>query len=220
MRVVQPAGQCGSLKWIQLAVNRRPELLDHTDIGDVRWISPLAEDGFAEYRDAAFLDRIGWPGLESDLAAFWPARGPQWDALGLTHSGVVLVEAKAHLDEMLSPPCKASPQSHARISQTLRDVKVEIGAVGEADWTACFYQLANRLAHLHFLRKNGVKANLLLVGFLGDLDMKGPNVAAEWEAAYRVAAYAMGLPKKHRLSAFIHHVHPDVTALAMDGAPW
>ena len=214
MRVVQPPGRRGSLKWLQLAVNRKPALLHHPDIGDIRWVSPLAEDGFAEYRDRAFLDRIGSAELAPRLAEFWPARGPQWDALGLTRNGSVLVEAKAHLDEMLSPACMAGPQSRARISKAFGETRAAIGAVGGADWTVCFYQLANRLAHLHFLRRNHVNAHLLLVGFVGDEEMNGPRHAAEWIAAYRVAEYTMGLPRRHALSAYLHHVHPDTGFLA------
>lgn len=213
MRVVQPHGERGSLKWLQLAVNRRPELLVHESLGSVRWVSPLEQDGFAEYRDAAFLERVGLGRLVRQMAAFWPARGPQWDALGLSADRVILVEAKAHLDELFSPPCAAGQASRVRIEAAFTIVRNALGAEGGAAWTDRFYQLANRLAHLHFLRNEGVDAQLLLVGFVNDAAMDGPANAEEWRAAYRTAAYAMGLKRRHALSPFIHHIYPDVSAM-------
>ena len=214
MRVVQPNGVRGSLKWLQHAVNRRPELLLHSAIGPVEWLSPLASDGHAEYRDRAFLRLIGHENLAEDLAAFWPARGPQWDALGRAGNTVVLVEAKAHVKEMLSPPCSAGAASRARIESAFAETRADLGVSGGAPWIQVFYQLGNRIAHLWFLRSRGVDARLLLVSFVGDRDLAGPATAAEWEAAYQVAFHAIGLPPKHKLAAFIHHVHPDVEALA------
>ncbi len=213
MRVAQPAGERGSLKWLQHAVNHRPESVLHPAIGPVDWLSPLASDEFAEYRDGAFLARLGLAGLSAALAEFWPASGPQWDALGRANDAVVLVEAKAHLDEFMSPGTKAGAASRARIEQAFATTRAALKTRPGVDWTEVFYQYANRLAHLYFLRQNRVDACLLFVDFINDADMAGPASAAEWEAAYRVADYALGLPKRHALSGFIHHIHPDVRML-------
>jgi len=59
VRYPQPNNSPGSLKWIQRAVNKRPEYLnrvvrDACNIpGDeaIEWVSPLADDEWAEYRD-------------------------------------------------------------------------------------------------------------------------------------------------------------------------
>ena len=113
-RIVQEAGARGSLKWIQRAVNRHPELLDGPildKIGSskqIRWLSPRLDDAYAEYRDGSFLELLGAGDLVPALADFWPQRGPQWDALGRTPDGdLLLVEAKAHIREMFSPPTQA-----------------------------------------------------------------------------------------------------------------
>lgn len=214
MRVEQPQGARGSLKWLQRAVNRRPDLLDHPAIGPVEWLSPLEADGYAEYRDRLFMRLIGQERLMADLAAFWPSNGPQWDALGRSGDRVVLVEAKAHIAEINSPPCAAGPASRARIEAAFARVRADLGTGGGAPWTRAYYQLTNRIAHLYFLRGMGVDAYLLLVGFIGDRDMGGPDDVADWQAAYRAAEFAIGLPRTHGLSPFIHHVHPDVSALA------
>jgi hypothetical protein len=106
MRVKHPIGTDGSLMWIQRAVNQRPKMIVKPSLSSIprasgiEWLSPLANDDYAEYRDSDFLRRIGQDHLADSLATFWPERGPQWDALGRTDTGeVILVEAKAHIDE-------------------------------------------------------------------------------------------------------------------------
>lgn len=217
MRTVQPAGLRGSLKWLQIAVNLRADLLDGPILAalngatSVEWLSPLRHDDFAEYRDEDFLQRLGLHHLQAELSAFWPKSGPQWDALARTDGGhSILVEAKAHIPEMFSNGTQAGETTRPQIEAALQDVADTLGARPRAPWSTTFYQLANRLAHLHFLRKNGVDAKLVLVGFIGDESMRGPQSIGEWEAAYMVATHVMGLPKRHALSAHIFHVYPDV----------
>ena len=214
MRIAQPEGRRGSLKWIQRAVEERWPALEQPIRARLRaerritWLSPLREDDFAEYRDGSFLTRIGRPELIEDLSAFWPARGPQWDALGRTSEGdILLVEAKAHIAEMCSSGTAAGAVSKARIEAALDAVALQLGAKADrAPWSTHFYQLANRLAHLAFLRRLGVPAWLVLVNFVGDDDMKGPAGAEAWDAAYQVAFHVMGLPRRHALSPFVIHV--------------
>jgi hypothetical protein len=73
MRIEQPKGKRGSLKWIQQAVNEQwpsltqPIAAGVRNGGTVDWLSPLATDGFAEYRDATALDKLGHPSLANAL---------------------------------------------------------------------------------------------------------------------------------------------------------
>ena len=216
MRVEQPIGERGSLKWIQRAVAERwPSLespiLQFTGGKGLDWLSPVEQDKYAEYRDDSFLELIGSSHLQPDLAAFWPRRGPQWDAVGrVDENKVLLIEAKAHIREFCTPGTGASAASRAQIEAALHSVAEDIGATPKCSWAELFYQLANRLAHLWFLRRNGVDAYLVLVGFTGDKEMQGPETAEAWHAAYEVAAYTLGLPKRHKLARFIIHVNPQV----------
>lgn len=219
-RIVQPQGTRGSLKWIQRAVNRPLRELDAQILqagvpGErIHWSSPLEADDFAEYRDASVLRQLNIAGLDSALGAFWPARGPQWDALGQSDRGVrLIVEAKAHIDEMLSPPTQAGPISREKIDRALVHTQSALGAHPQASWSACFYQIANRLAFLNFLTEHGVDARLIFVNFIGDADMQVPDMRESWESAYRVIWHIMGLPKRHKLAAKIVHVYPDVRSL-------
>ncbi|HWA19403.1 MAG TPA: hypothetical protein VG757_10445 [Devosia sp.] len=219
MRVVQPEGSRGSLKWIQRAVNDRPSVIKAALVlggltaEGVEWLSPVRADAYAEYRDVAFLERIGSGHLASALADFWPRRGPQWDALARADDEILLVEAKAHVSEMLSPPTAASEKSRRQIERALAQTIEAFDARPLAAWTDVFYQLANRYAFLHLLNSRGVPARLALVNFVGDTEMSGPRSSAEWAAAYEVADHVMGLSRKHPYASRIHHVFVDVQAL-------
>ncbi len=151
MRVAQPPGDKGSLKWLQVSVERRPDLLQPSTLGSrIDWLSPLRCDNWAEYRDASFLACLGLSHLADDLAEFWPRRGPQWDALGRSGDKVILVEAKSHLREFLTPATQATNASRSKIERAFRTVHQLEGIEPPSDWTRCFFQLANRIAHLSF----------------------------------------------------------------------
>lgn len=74
----------GSRRWLQLAVNRRPETLndefrrelDLLPDERVTWRSPLESDDFAEYRDGSLLTRLGVGLRQRRLRDFWPSACP------------------------------------------------------------------------------------------------------------------------------------------------
>ncbi|TSD84711.1 hypothetical protein FFK22_031335 [Mycobacterium sp. KBS0706] len=217
-RTVQKPGSKGSLKWIQRAVGERWPGLDDPILAriprarSIEWRSPLVTDDYAEYRDEDFLNRLDIGHLAAELRDFWPSRGPQWDALGRTDTGqLLLVEAKSHVAEMCSPGTAAATASKERITARLKEVAGTLGVRSNgAAWTDFFYQLANRLAHLQFLRDQDQPAYLVLVNFLNDAEMDGPETPEAWEAAYEVAFHVMGLPRRHKLSRYVIEVFPDV----------
>jgi hypothetical protein len=166
----------GSQRWLQVAVNRLPSTIyDALRVAAklppstrIEWVSPLASESFAEYSDGDVATRLGIELKKRPLEDFWPQRGPRWDGLARASTGdVFLVEAKAHVAEMVSGPCRASRASRQKIAESLRAVQREIAPNSEKiDWTGTFYQYANRLAHLHLLRRqNGVPAHLVYVYF-------------------------------------------------------
>jgi len=197
-RIPQPKGARGSLRWIQHFVNEESSVLDaEIGLGPVEWVSPRKEDDYAEYRDSGALERLKVTLPRRSLSSFWPPRGPQWDALGLAASGeIVLVEAKAHVGEILSPGTKASPQSLKLIRDSLKETAKALGAsTGAVDWSQTFYQYTNRLAHAYLLKVlNGLPAVLVFLYFIGDRDMEdAPQTRREWEAAIAVLHEALGL---------------------------
>jgi len=221
VRVIQRSDGRGSLKWIQRAVNDRPAVLDNPILkrlgsaSAIKWVSPLASDDYAEYRDASFLRRVGAGELVMRLDEFWPRRGPQWDALARSDQGdILLVEAKANLPELNSRGTAAREASRRKIEASLAAAAGAMGCTQKTPWSSTYFQVANRLAHLWFLRSHGLPAWLVLVNFVGDADVRGPNSAEEWEQAYRVAEAAMGLRAEHALSPYVIHLYPYVSELA------
>jgi len=196
-RIPQPLGDRGSLRWIQHFVNNDPGTLNSAiGLGKIAWVSPLKEDAYSEYRDDGALEKLEVKLTRRPLSSFWPARGPQWDALGIGPSREpVLVEAKAHIGEILSPASKASPKSLKLIHKSLRETAKGLGVVpGGVDWSRTFYQYTNRLAHAYFLRElNGIPAHLVFLYFVGDDFKDGPKTAEEWRAATAVLHEAIGL---------------------------
>jgi hypothetical protein len=211
----------GSERWLRIAVSDRQAVLNdpiQAAIGSrsaIEWLSPNPPD-WAEYRDAGALQLLGLGNLVPALSEFWPRRGPQWDALGRSTAGdIFLVEAKANVPEFCSSASGAGPVSRAVISQRLNELAADLGASdNRVAWTGRFYQLANRLAHLNFLRNHGAPAWLVLVNFVGCTDARKPVAREAWEAVYEVAWYAMGLPRHHKLSKWIIEIHPHVSELA------
>ena len=214
-----------------MLVNQRPDLLDGLDREScglepdeaIEWVSPLADDEYAEYRDASFLRRLGVDLRNRPLREFWPRRGPQWDALGRTDGGAVfLVEAKANIPELVSPASGAkSPASIALIDDSLKEVQRFLRVDTGIDWTGKLYQYANRIAHLYLLRElNRIPAYLLFIYFIGDSDVDGPQTAEEWKAAIEVAERVLGLPARHRLSDYVADIFVHVDDLNMSTLNW
>jgi hypothetical protein len=138
---------------MQWFVNHAPRVIDEQiGLGPIDWRSPLRDDEYAEYRDAAFLERIGVTLPKRPLEAFWPRGGPQWDALGrAATSEAVIVEAKAHLNELYSPATGASESSLALVRASLAEAAASMNVPAGFDWSKQFYQYANRLAHAYLL---------------------------------------------------------------------
>lgn len=133
----------GNQRWLQIAVDSQPALLAVAlreagvpESGEtVKWKSPLRGARFAEYRDRAALRILdAYPLPKRPLSVFWPRRGPVWDALGVSSSGIrVLVEAKAHIPEAASPGTKAPPKSLEQIRSALVEARKFYAPKAKAD---------------------------------------------------------------------------------------
>jgi len=214
-RFPQPNATRGSLRWVQHFVNAGQNALEAAiGIGPIQWRSPLASDEFAEYRDSSFLDLLGVQLPRRSLSSFWPVQGPQWDALGRAESGeLVLVEAKAHVGEILTPGSQASADTLPFIRQSLDETARYLGAVpGSVDWSQRFYQYTNRLAHAYLLNElNGLSTLLVFLYFIGDREMDGPTSRREWDAALAVLHEALGL--RGRVPKYVKDAFVDVPQL-------
>lgn len=199
----------GSQRQVQTYVNDSPEALNKA-IADsfgrafptsayIRWVSPLKDERYTEYRDGDFLRALGIQEYASELSRFWPGGGPRWDALAHIEfsdgrHGCVLVEAKSHVDEIYGIGCRASGDSLERILRALVRTKEWLGVAPDADWTGKLYQSANRYAHLYFLRViAGIDAWLVNVYFVNDQHSNSPTTVQEWKPAIREVQQQLGL---------------------------
>lgn len=209
----------GSQLQVQLYVNRRPHELTDAVLEQVpglaaaaralAWTAPLERDGFAEPRDRAFLSAVGYEDYAPQLAEFWPARGPAWDALAVAilpggRPGVVLLEAKSHPAEIYGRGAQASPGSRSRIAEALAETRRWLGLSEDpTGWLdplrpdepghSSVYQSANRLAHLYWLRERmRVQAWLVNLLFVDD-KTHWPTSRAEWNAALPAVEQDLGL---------------------------
>jgi hypothetical protein len=221
-RRTRPAHAKRSEQWLRLLINHRPELLErairrafvwpHTT--PIKWLSPIESDAFAEYYDQEFLERLELPPLSVPLAKFWPASGPRWDGLGRAQNRVILIEAKAHIDEMVTDPSAASPEPLKRILESISDTKNYLHARETCRWDGAFYQYVNRWAHLYYLRVlNSVDAYLVFIYFTEAPDVPVTATESEWKAAIRVVKTALGLNRQNRLSRFVADVFIPARAL-------
>ena len=213
----------GSQRLLQLAVNRRPELLKSAlrksgALGrreSIEWVSPLDSDHHREYRDNAALSKLGiYKTVKVPLNEFWPARGPVWDALARTAEiRPILVEAKAHIPESASPGTKASTASRKLIEASLMATRKHLAPKSSAFWTGTFYQYANRLAYQYYLRKlNQIESSLVFLNFTNAVDMDGPTTEEEWHGATRLVHAVLGLPAN--LEHFgVYHAYIDAKLL-------
>ena len=203
----------GSQLHLQKLIEQRPNILTaeiqkHFGIQtSIDWVSPIGP-GYKEYQDGAALQKLGIE-LKMPLKAFWPKGGPVWDALGVgTQGQAFLVEAKANVEEMISPPTGATGESLDLIKSSLLRVKTELKIKNELPWDRQFYQYFNRLAWLYFLREDNGYPTYLVFLYFTESNVSGkycPTTAKEWEAVIHLmeSLYKVG---HHRLSNYVTHV--------------
>jgi hypothetical protein len=219
--VVQPQGTKGSLKWIQHVVNECPDVVSNPVIDaigtdkaqPVEWLSPNTDDDYSEYSDQAFLDILGIKLPKTKLKDFWPSRGPQWDALGrFDDKAYFLVEAKAHISEIISSSQAKSPASKSLIKKSLNEVRSYLKLNPQVDLTKGFYQYCNRLAHLYLLRRiNDIPAYLVFVYFVNDYTHI-PTTRDQWNGALQLM-HGFLATHKHFLSKYVIDVFVNVEEL-------
>ena len=143
---------------------------------------------------------------------FWPSRGepPNWDAVGRVRfpeaTEYLLVEAKGNLQEIHSE-CQAKEEGgRPWIREAFAATKKALAVPDDRDWLCGYYQLANRLAVLHFLNSRGIGARLLLVYFTGDKTPGAicPANEQQWQEALRLQDEHIGLSADHLVKDRVH----------------
>ena len=177
-----------------------PSLISFIDRNkNIMWRSPLVSENHKEYRNE-FLDwEDEWKRAKSQMKDYWPAQGPRWDGIALVHGkdgrkGLLLVEAKAHVDEMTSKIKATDPNSIELIERTIEQTKTFLGSVAPMHtWLNHYYQLSNRLAYLYILNeKMKIPTWLALVNFIDDESHK-PTPINQWVNHYQEVFEEMGI---------------------------
>jgi hypothetical protein len=179
----------------------------------IDWKSPLRENDYREYKNE-FLDLIdNWKGKREQLEIYWAKRGPQWDGLAIVkgkngQNGLLLVEAKAHLQEMHSK-IQAGDKSREIIEQTIKEVKAVVGSDAPFEiWLEQYYQLSNRLAYLYILNKKlNIPTWLILVNFVDDSSHKSTGID-DWIKHYQSVFANMDLTPTTGLFKQIVSIYP------------
>jgi hypothetical protein len=173
-----------------------------------------------EYEGIGFFPQDIWSKIEVDWINFWPQTGaaPNWDAvLRLTPKNPspalqdrwVIVEAKAQISEFDSC-CQAGEEGKAKIEKAFCETQKAFGIAAPNSWLDKYYQFANRLAFVYFMRKNGLDGSLLNICFINGWAGKDPKLNVPdketWEQkTEEVYAYLgiNGEAKKYIHSVFV-----------------
>ena len=209
----------GSQLCLQNYVNQEPSQLADLIISQspsmaafapqrLHWVSPLQDENYYEYRDD-FLQALQLEENAKQWREFWPAGGPQWDALAIAEHdpeslGVVLVEAKGHPGEACAST-DAKDKGLAKIQKSLSRVIgfCEADTLDVKKWTHGYYQVANRIAALYFLNEVlGLEAWLVLVNFVNDTSHK-PTKIQQWRESQVKVMQHLGV---HSDSPLLHRV--------------
>ncbi len=137
-----------------------------TGLNNIRWISPLESNNYAELFDPTFRRFISNQYFNIDWKYFWPMTGgPRWDGIAISEDNtLILVEAKSYPKEAIGKGSGAkSIHSIKLIREALEKYTGNANLISSA-----YYQFANRVAFTNFLNESGIKTTLLILNFYND----------------------------------------------------
>ena len=201
-------------------------VLKATGAARLRWID-YPFDPAQKWKDGC------WAGLDflpekEKARKKWPEFLPpqdklqNWDAVGLAEiDGEVewiLVEAKAHLDELRSDCLASAGNGLGPIREAFEQVKSDLGVRPILDWLNGYYQYCNRIAALWFLGRHKLKARLLFIYFTGDeYPMHAfdcPEDREGWQDELEERRKHVGLPADHPIAGRIYEIYLPVAGSA------
>ena len=154
-----------------------------------------------------FENFIEFNEIKQKWRQFWPQTGTaqNWDAIFLEDKKVVLIEAKAHIEE-IRQSCDASEKSRELIGNSFQSAKKYFGISLDKDWFNNYYQLANRLAFVYFLKTCGIESYVLNIYFINGYikrikrndkiiieQNRSVTTVEEWEEAIEMQYECLGL---------------------------
>lgn len=166
----------------------------------------LSLDG--EYKGIQFLKKHpNYNEICKKWKEFWPQTGnaQNWDGICQIGNTYILIEAKARLGEIESNT-GASEQSLNLIQNSFNKTKEHYDIKSDKDWGKKYYQMANRLAFVYFLKSCGIEAKLLDIYFINGyidkskksnnkniVDSNNVNNIKDWESVIEQEYLYLGL---------------------------
>lgn len=144
--------ESGEIQWVDYPVNLKRDSMD----GEHKGVE-------------CFKNRIDidYQKIQEEWKKFWPQSGnsQNWDGIFTIGNKWYFVEAKAHLDEAHQKCQATSQQSIDQITKAFEKASGE--SVKARKWikSDC-YQLANRLAFIHFCKENNINAEIVYILFI------------------------------------------------------
>jgi hypothetical protein len=129
-----------------------PSLISFVQNLHIEWKSPLTKDNYLEYQDdflnLYYEDEESATLRREQIRKYWPRNGPVWDGIGIVQGknqkGIILVEAKGHIQETKSKLKANSAFSIQQITETIERTKKEFKSNSPIDpWLKEYYQLSN-----------------------------------------------------------------------------
>ena len=120
----------------------------------------------SEYKGINFLDEDIQFKLKKDWSEYWTGNTQNWDGIFYSNSKIYLVEAKAHHGEIESKFESNDEKNIRKIKNAMYSTQKAMGVQKSETWIEKYYQLANRLVFINFLRSHGIKSQLVYIYFI------------------------------------------------------
>lgn len=180
--------------------------------GEIKWLDfpydSKKKSGDSEYVGLEFLkNETNFKSIKTNWKKVWPSanNAQNWDAIAKIGTRWLLIEAKAHKNEVNSD-CKASKSSKEMIFESMTKVQKDKNINTQNDWMKKYYQKANRLLFIHFLENNYINASLLYIYFINGYLDKGIKDKAEWIAIIKEEYKYLGIQSNKWVKEKVNNV--------------
>jgi hypothetical protein len=186
--------------------------------GEIKWLDfpydSKRKSGDSEYVGLEFLKNDKkYKAIKENWKKIWPSanNAQNWDAVAKIGEKWLLIEAKAHKNEIFSD-CKASKSSKNMILESMKLAQRDHNIKTNNDWLKIYYQKANRLLFAHFLEKNDIKSSLLYIYFINGYLDKGVKSKAEWKEIIKEEDIYLGIKNNKWIKEKVKKIFIDCKA--------
>ena len=195
--IMEETGSESTIDWLDYPIDLNRKSMD----GELKGI-----ECFNEY-----FSPNRYKAIHKAWTAFWPGRGNamNWDGIFIQNGVWYFVEAKANVQEAYQKCEASSPDSRNKILAAFRATQNSFNLPEDENWidSTC-YQLANRLAFLHFCKSQGIDARLLYIGFVNGCGAKSVTSKEDWIKIWNDELSILGIPPG-KLGALVFYIHPN-----------